>query len=84
MIVVRCWKEEAADTHLKLLVDSLLEVYQNFDKDNDVRKLSEQVFQKLQRKKLQRNLLDMYACNTVNLKSAAACCLRLHGQFNAT
>ena len=40
MIEVRCWKEEAADTHLKLLVDSLLEVYQNFDKDNDVRKLS--------------------------------------------
>ena len=49
MILVRCWKEEAKDTHLKLLVDSLLEVYHNFDKNDDVRTPSTKVLQMLQR-----------------------------------
>ena len=48
MILVRCWKEEAEDIHLKLLVDSLLEVYHNFDMDDDVRTSSAKVLQMLQ------------------------------------
>ena len=54
MILVRCWKEEEEDTHLKLLVDSLLEVYHNLDKDNDVRTSSRKVLQMLQRDAVSR------------------------------
>ena len=54
MILVRCWKEEEEDTHLKLLVDSLLKVYHDLDKDNDVRTSSRKVLQMLQRDAVSR------------------------------
>ena len=48
MILARCWKEEPEDTHLKLLVDTLLDVYKDLGKNEDVRTLSAKVSQVLQ------------------------------------